>query len=75
MNPIENKPNWFKHAHNVVNTDDRAHQEYLRKKSIARASAAKQESAVAEINNLGERVSRIEDTLSRILTLLEKNTK
>ena len=72
MQPVKDNPEWFRDNVSLVNTDINAFNEYKAKKAAATSRQQEIDGMKKSINNINDEISGMKDTLSQILTLLQK---
>ena len=75
MKPVKDNPSWFQSAHILVNIDNAQRETYIKNKNMALTKRQEMEHMHQSINNLNNRISEIENSMSQILSLLQNGLK
>lgn len=69
---VKDNPTWYRRGNALVNTDVESYQAYMKKVNANSSREAEIDTMKRSINNINDEISGMKDTLSQILTLLQK---
>jgi len=72
MIPVQDRPEWFRNGHAIVNTDVEAYRNHMKKVATAESNKAEIDNMKTTINTLNDKVDSISSALDQILNLLKK---